>query len=158
MRILIAEAETTIRPGPRTAGGARRCARRGRVARRRARGAEGDRACQGPADGEGGPLRRRCIRAPAQGEPGLRPAAESDRGGRDRYARSDMSSTLTPPKERTRRGTGSGVGDARRVIVLNDNHNTFEGGAFALAPTIPGVDSNRGMAPAKRIPHTRQAN
>ena len=68
-----------------------------------------------------------------------------------------MSSTLTPPKERTRRGTGSGVGDAWRVIVLNDNHNTFEGVAFALAQTIPGVDSNRGMALANRIHNTGRA-
>jgi ATP-dependent Clp protease adaptor protein ClpS len=68
-----------------------------------------------------------------------------------------MTSTLTPPKERTRRGTGSGVGDAWRVIVLNDNHNTFEGVAFALAQTIPGVDYNRGMALANRIHNTGQA-
>jgi len=37
------------------------------------------------------------------------------------------------------------------VIVLNDNHNTFEGVAFALAQTIPGVDYERGMAFANRI-------
>jgi ATP-dependent Clp protease adaptor protein ClpS len=68
-----------------------------------------------------------------------------------------MTSTLTPPKERTRRGTGSGIGDAWRVIVLNDDHNTFEGVAFALAQTIPGVDYNRGMALANRIHNTGQA-
>ena len=68
-----------------------------------------------------------------------------------------MTSTITPPKERTRRGTGSGVGDAWRVIVLNDNHNTFEGVAFALAQTIPGVDYDRGMALANRIHNTGQA-
>ena len=39
------------------------------------------------------------------------------------------------------------------MIVLNDNHNTFEGVAFALAQTIPGVDYDRGMALANRI-HT----
>jgi ATP-dependent Clp protease adaptor protein ClpS len=68
-----------------------------------------------------------------------------------------MSRTLTPPKERTRRSTGSGTGDAWRVIVLNDNHNTFEGVAFALAQTIPGVDYDRGMALANRIHSTGQA-
>ena len=68
-----------------------------------------------------------------------------------------MTSTLTPPKERTRRYTGSGVGGAWRVIVLNDNHNTFEGVAFALAQTIPGVDYDRGMALANRIHSTGQA-
>jgi ATP-dependent Clp protease adaptor protein ClpS len=68
-----------------------------------------------------------------------------------------MTHTLTPPKERVRRGTGSGVGDAWRVIVLNDNHNTFEGVAFALAQTIPGVDYDRGMALANKIHNTGRA-
>jgi len=68
-----------------------------------------------------------------------------------------MSRTLTPPKERTRRTTGSGTGGAWRVIVLNDNHNTFEGVAFALAQTIPGIDYDRGMALANRIHTTGQA-
>jgi ATP-dependent Clp protease adaptor protein ClpS len=62
-----------------------------------------------------------------------------------------MTVTFTPPRERTRRTGGSGLGDAWRVIVLNDNHNTFEGVAFALAQTIPGVDYERGMALANRI-------
>ena len=62
-----------------------------------------------------------------------------------------MSRTLTPPKERTRRPGGAGLGAAWRVIVLNDDHNTFEGVAFALAQTIPGVDYDRGMALANRI-------
>ena len=68
-----------------------------------------------------------------------------------------MSQTLTPPRERARRGTGGRAGDAWRVIVLNDNHNTFEGVAFALARTIPGVDFDRGMALANRIHNTGQA-
>lgn len=68
-----------------------------------------------------------------------------------------MSPTLTPPKERTRRSTGSGTGGAWRVIVLNDSHNTFEGVAFALAQTIPGIDYDRGMALANRIHTTGQA-
>ena len=65
--------------------------------------------------------------------------------------------TLTPPKERSRSGSRSGTGGAWRVIVLNDNHNTFEGVAFALAKTIPGVDYDRGMALANRIHNTGQA-
>jgi len=68
-----------------------------------------------------------------------------------------MTETLTPPRERIRRDTGSGTGDAWRVIVLNDNHNTFEGVAFALAQTIPGVDYDRGMALATKIDSTGQA-
>jgi ATP-dependent Clp protease adaptor protein ClpS len=68
-----------------------------------------------------------------------------------------MSTTVTPPRERARSGSGSGTGDAWRVIVLNDDHNTFEGVAFALAQTIPGVDHARGMALANRIHNTGQA-
>lgn len=67
-----------------------------------------------------------------------------------------MTSTLTPPKERARTGSGSGTGDAWRVIVRNDNHNTFEGVAFALAQTIPGVDYDKGMALANKIHSTGQ--
>ena len=65
--------------------------------------------------------------------------------------------TLTPPRERVRRSSGSGTGDSWRVIVLNDDHNTFEGVAFALAQTIPGVDYEKGMALANRIHTTGQA-
>ena len=65
--------------------------------------------------------------------------------------------TQTPPRERLDRGTGSGVGDAWRVIVLNDDHNTFEGVAFALAQTIPGVDYDRGLALADKIHNTGRA-
>ena len=65
--------------------------------------------------------------------------------------------TLTPPRTRRSRGGGSGLGEAWRVIVLNDDHNTFEGVAFALAQTIPGVDYDRGMALANRIHTTGQA-
>ncbi len=68
-----------------------------------------------------------------------------------------MTKTLTPPRERARRSSGSGAGDAWRVIVLNDDHNTFEGVAFALADTVPGVDYDRGMALANRIHNTGQA-
>jgi ATP-dependent Clp protease adaptor protein ClpS len=68
-----------------------------------------------------------------------------------------MSTTLTPPRERARPGSGSGTGDASRVIVLNDDHNTFEGVAFALAQTIPGVDYAKGMALANRIHTTGRA-
>jgi ATP-dependent Clp protease adaptor protein ClpS len=65
-----------------------------------------------------------------------------------------MTATVTPPKERVSRGTGSGSGDAWRVIVKNDNHNTFEGVAFALAKTLPGIDYDRGMRFANMI-HSR---
>ena len=65
-------------------------------------------------------------------------------------------STVTPPRERARTGgPGGGIGDACRVIVLNDDHNTFDGVAFALARTIPGVTFERGQAMANTI-HTSE--
>ena len=66
-------------------------------------------------------------------------------------------STLTPPRERLDRGSGTGLGRPWNVIVLNDNHNTFEGVAFALAQTIPGVDYDKGMALANKIHTSGQA-
>jgi ATP-dependent Clp protease adaptor protein ClpS len=68
-----------------------------------------------------------------------------------------VTTTLTPPKERVRPGTGAGTGDAWRVIVLNDDHNTFEGVAFALAKTIPGIDYDKGLRLADKIHSTGQA-
>jgi ATP-dependent Clp protease adaptor protein ClpS len=67
--------------------------------------------------------------------------------------------TRTPPrrKERSDDGTGSGLGGVWRVIVLNDDHNTFEGVAFALSRTIPGVDYDGGMRLADRIHRSGRA-
>jgi len=65
--------------------------------------------------------------------------------------------TLTPPRQRTRRATGSGLGKPWRVIVRNDDHNTFEGVAFALSSVLPGVTYDRGMTLANRIHDTGQA-
>lgn len=66
-------------------------------------------------------------------------------------------STLTPPKERLDRGEGTGLGRPWNVIVLNDNHNTFQGVAFALSSVIPGLDYDKGMALANRIHASGQA-
>jgi ATP-dependent Clp protease adaptor protein ClpS len=65
--------------------------------------------------------------------------------------------TKMPPRERQRGGAGGGLGDAWRVIVLNDDHNTFHGVAFALSSVLPGVSFDRGMALANRIHNTGQA-
>ncbi len=54
-------------------------------------------------------------------------------------------------KERVDRGTGRGVSAPWNVIVLNDNHNTFEGVALALSSTLPEVSYDQGMALANRI-------
>ncbi len=52
---------------------------------------------------------------------------------------------------------GSGVGGNWRVIVLNDDHNTFEGVARALAQVLPGVTYEQGMGMANKIHNTGQA-
>ena len=65
--------------------------------------------------------------------------------------------TLTPPRTRRRQGTGSGLGKPWRVIVLNDDHNTFQGVAFALSSVLPGVSYEQGMRLASRIHDTGQA-
>jgi ATP-dependent Clp protease adaptor protein ClpS len=43
------------------------------------------------------------------------------------------------------------------VIVLNDDHNTFDHVAGTLAKVIPGVSLDRGYSLAERIHNTGQA-
>jgi len=52
---------------------------------------------------------------------------------------------------------GSGLGGAWRVIVLNDNHNTFDGVAATLARIVPGVTLEEGYQIADKIHNTGQA-
>jgi ATP-dependent Clp protease adaptor protein ClpS len=52
---------------------------------------------------------------------------------------------------------GERLGGAWRVIVLNDNHNTFDGVAHALSSVIPGVTLEQGYAIADTIHNTGQA-
>jgi ATP-dependent Clp protease adaptor protein ClpS len=52
---------------------------------------------------------------------------------------------------------GSGLDDNWRVIVLNDNHNTFDGVAAALSRVIPGITLEQGYAIADKIHNTGQA-
>ena len=59
--------------------------------------------------------------------------------------------TDTPTRVRPTDGSETGLGAPWHVIVLNDNHNTFDGVAFALAAVLPGIDFDRGMAFANRI-------
>ena len=68
-----------------------------------------------------------------------------------------MSTTLTPPRERLDRGERTGLGRPWNVIVLNDNHNTFEGVAFALSNVIPGVSYEAGLRLADQIHIAGQA-
>ena len=53
-------------------------------------------------------------------------------------------------------GPGSGLG-GWRVIVLNDDHNTFDHVAETLARYIPGVNVSAGHGFANRIHTTGQA-
>ncbi len=68
-----------------------------------------------------------------------------------------MSTTLAPPRTRLDRGDDTGLGRPWNVIVLNDNHNTFEGVAYALSSVIPGVSYEAGLRLADRIHNARQA-
>jgi ATP-dependent Clp protease adaptor protein ClpS len=54
-------------------------------------------------------------------------------------------------------GPGSGLEDNWRVIVLNDNHNTFDGVASTLANTLPGVTLDQGYQIADKIHNSGQA-
>jgi ATP-dependent Clp protease adaptor protein ClpS len=53
-------------------------------------------------------------------------------------------------------GPGSGLG-GWRVIVLNDNHNTFDHVAQTLAAVIPGITLSNGHRLADKIHNTGQA-
>jgi ATP-dependent Clp protease adaptor protein ClpS len=54
-------------------------------------------------------------------------------------------------------GPDSGLGGAWRVIVLNDDHNTFDHVARTLARVIPGVTIEQGLAIADQIHNRGQA-
>jgi ATP-dependent Clp protease adaptor protein ClpS len=58
---------------------------------------------------------------------------------------------VTQTIERISRGSGSSLGQPWKVIVLNDNHNTFEGVAAALSRVLPGVSYDQGLKLADRI-------
>jgi ATP-dependent Clp protease adaptor protein ClpS len=64
---------------------------------------------------------------------------------------------LTETTERIDRGSGTGVGPPWSVIVLNDDHNTFEGVAVALSAVLPNVSLAQGWNLASRIHNTGQA-
>ena len=59
-----------------------------------------------------------------------------------------MSQTVELPRPR---GPDSGLGGHWRVIVRNDDHNTFDHVANTLARHIPGVSVDKGYAIADLI-------
>ena len=65
-----------------------------------------------------------------------------------------MSTTIEKPRSA---GPGSGLGGDWRVIVRNDDHNTFEHVARTLAGVIPGVSLDKGHAIADQIHNRGQA-
>lgn len=49
------------------------------------------------------------------------------------------------------------LGGNWHVIVLNDNHNTFDGVAAALSRVLPGMTLDQGYSIADQIHHSGQA-
>jgi ATP-dependent Clp protease adaptor protein ClpS len=64
--------------------------------------------------------------------------------------------SITVEKPRTS-GPDSGLGGNWRVIVLNDNHNTFDHVAQTLASVLPGVSLDQGHRIADQIHNSGQA-
>jgi ATP-dependent Clp protease adaptor protein ClpS len=65
-----------------------------------------------------------------------------------------MSQTVELPRVS---GPGSGVGGLYRIVVLNDDFNTFDHVAETLSSVIPGVSLAHGYRLADRIHNTGQA-
>ena len=65
-----------------------------------------------------------------------------------------MTSTVELPRTK---GPGTGRDDNWRVIVRNDNHNTFDHVAQTLARVLPGVTLEQGHRIADQIHHGGQA-
>jgi ATP-dependent Clp protease adaptor protein ClpS len=65
----------------------------------------------------------------------------------------NMGTTMPPDVLKRPKGPSDGTGndEPAHIIVLNDNHNSFEHVARTLAAVLPGVDYERGMGFANRI-------
>jgi ATP-dependent Clp protease adaptor protein ClpS len=60
--------------------------------------------------------------------------------------------TQTPVRRKPSTGDpGGGLEAPWQVIVLNDDHNTFDGVASALSSVLPGVSFEQGMSYANKI-------
>jgi ATP-dependent Clp protease adaptor protein ClpS len=66
-----------------------------------------------------------------------------------------MSETIELPRTS---GPGGGLGGSWRVIVRNDDHNTFDHVARTLARFIPGVTLEQGHQFANQIHNRGQAS
>ena len=76
------------------------------------------------------------------------------RNGRAAANLGAVSETIERPRTG---GPGTGLGGAWRVIVRNDDHNTFDHVAASLARTLPGVSIQQGYAYADAIHNAGQA-
>jgi ATP-dependent Clp protease adaptor protein ClpS len=65
-----------------------------------------------------------------------------------------MAQTIEKPRVQ---GPGSGLGGEWRVIVKNDDHNTFDHVAMTLARYVPGITVPIGYEYADRIHNSGQA-
>jgi ATP-dependent Clp protease adaptor protein ClpS len=65
-----------------------------------------------------------------------------------------MPATIEKPRQA---GPGSGLGGEWRVIVCNDDHNTFDHVAQTLARVLPGVSLTQGHEIAEQIHSSGQA-
>lgn len=89
-----------------------------------------------------------------KGSPATRAVVEqqpSRRACPDRVTLTGMSQVVERPRVG---GPGTGLGGAWRVIVRNDDHNTFDGVAAALSRTIPGITLSAGYGLADVIHNT----
>jgi ATP-dependent Clp protease adaptor protein ClpS len=68
-----------------------------------------------------------------------------------------VAASIELPASRPSDGSETDLGGACRVIVRNDDHNTFDHVAATLARYIPGIDVSGGYALADRIHDTGQA-
>jgi ATP-dependent Clp protease adaptor protein ClpS len=62
--------------------------------------------------------------------------------------------TIEKPRDA---GPGAGLGGNWRVIVRNDNHNTFDHVAATLSRVLPGVSLDAGHRIAEKIHSSGQA-
>jgi ATP-dependent Clp protease adaptor protein ClpS len=75
-------------------------------------------------------------------------------GRADAFILRAMDQTIEKPRTA---GPGGGLGGDWRVIVRNDDHNTFDHVASTLARYIPGITPKRGMEIANVIHASGQA-
>ena len=87
----------------------------------------------------------------------LRGRARERRAARPAHGAAGVADPVNETKERLDHGTGTGLGPPWHVIVLNDNHNSFDGVAAALAAVLPDVSFEQGLAYANRIHTTGDA-